>query len=385
MMNGLENLGQLSIEVGEILFGSFFLLIGIISIGIALIRRGKDFKILVWLALWTGIYGIRLLIDSKLVLLLFPIYLIPYFKFASVSISYIILIFGLLTWVELTQGLIKKYLIWMVYIATAIAAAGIGSYIFFNDANLFMLYNNLIAVSTLATFIIIIFFKNLSGKYLILPSRGILAVGISVFMVEALYSNLARFLGYKTIPLFGWIGFAVLIFSMAYAAAKMIFSNERKLNEIEKEMETARQIQKSILPKYLPGNNNLSIAASYYPMTAVAGDYYDFIEIDKNRTGFLIADVSGHGVPAALIASMIKVAMQSLTDYANDPGKLLKVLGNILFNQLNDQFVTVSYLFIDYEKQIAKYSAAGHPPLYYWNSAKVKIEQIKVMGYCRCN
>jgi len=58
MMNGLENLGQLSIEVGEILFGSFFLLIGIISIGIALIRRGKDFKILVWLALWTGIYGI---------------------------------------------------------------------------------------------------------------------------------------------------------------------------------------------------------------------------------------------------------------------------------------------------------------------------------------
>lgn len=273
----------------------------------------------------------------------------------------------------------------MVYIATAIAAAGIGSYIFFNDANLFMLYNNLIAVSTLATFIIIIFFKNLSGKYLILPSRGILAVGISVFMVEALYSNLARFLGYKTIPLFGWIGFAVLIFSMAYAAAKMIFSNERKLNEIEKEMETARQIQKSILPKYLPGNNNLSIAASYYPMTAVAGDYYDFIEIDKNRTGFLIADVSGHGVPAALIASMIKVAMQSLTDYANDPGKLLKVLGNILFNQLNDQFVTVSYLFIDYEKQIAKYSAAGHPPLYYWNSAKVKIEQIKVMGYCRCN
>ncbi|NMB80311.1 MAG: SpoIIE family protein phosphatase, partial [Ignavibacteria bacterium] len=345
MMNRIENLEQLSIEVGEIFFGSFFLLIGIISIGIALIRRGKDFKILVWLALWIGIYGIRLLIDSKLVLLLFPIYLIPYFKFASVSISYIILIFGLLTWVELTQGLIKKYLIWMVYIATAIAAAGIGSYIFLNDANLFMLYNNLIAVSTLATFIIIIFFKNLSGKYLILPSRGILAVGISVFMVEALYSNLVRFLGYKTIPLFGWIGFTVLIFSMAYAAAKMIFSNERKLIEIEKEMETARQIQKSILPKHLPGNNNLSIAASYYPMTAVAGDYYDFIEIDKNRTGFLIADVSGHGVPAALIASMIKVAMQSLTDYANDPGKLLKVLGNILFNQLNDQFVTASYLF----------------------------------------
>ena len=61
-----------------------------------------------------------------------------------------------------------------------------------------------------------------------------------------------------------------------------------------------------------PNINNLRISAAYRPMTAVAGDFYEFIPVDQNRVGFLVADVSGHGVPAALIASMIKVAMQSV-------------------------------------------------------------------------
>lgn len=380
MPNVIPDINQISIYVGEIFFGAIFLLIGLISAGIALIRRGRDLKILVWLALWTGVYGLRLLLESEAVRLLFPTYFLPYIKFTTVSISYLILIFALLTWIELTRGIVKQYLRIMVYIGIAIAVAGIGAFIVYKNANALMLYNNLVAAATLVSFIVIIFFKSLAGKYLILPNRGILALGISVFMIEALYSNLARFLNYKTLPFFGWFGFAILIFSMAYAAAKMIFSSERKLIEIENEMETARQIQKSILPKRVPDNKNFSIAASYYPMTAVAGDYYDFIETDNNRTGFLIADVSGHGVPAALIASMIKVAMQSVTDVANNPGLVLKTLGNILSNQLNDQFVTASYLFIDPEKQIARYSAAGHPPLYYWNSKTEKIEQIKSNG-----
>lgn len=380
MHNEIPDINQLSINVGEIFFSAVFLLIGLISAGIAMIRRGKDLKILVWLALWTGVYGLRLLLDSEAVKLLFPSYFLPYIKFITVSISYLILIFALLTWVELTRGIVRQYLRIMVYVGIAIAVAGIGSFAIYKNENQFMLYNNLIAATTLVSFIVIIFFKSLAGKYLILPNRGILATGISVFMVEALYSNLARFLDYKTMPYFGWIGFAILIFSMAYAAAKMIFTNERKLIEIENEMETARQIQKSILPKRFPENKNLSIAASYYPMTAVAGDYYDFIQIDKSRTGFLIADVSGHGVPAALIASMIKVAMQSVHSVADNPGLVLRTLGKILSNQLNDQFVTASYLFIDSEKQVARYSAAGHPPLFYWNSKTEIIEQIKSNG-----
>ena len=69
----------------------------------------------------------------------------------------------------------------------------------------------------------------------------------------------------------------------------------------------ARQIQSSILPQAMPRLARVTVAARYRPLAAVAGDFYDFLEIDERRLGVLLADVSGHGVPAALIASMVKV------------------------------------------------------------------------------
>jgi serine phosphatase RsbU (regulator of sigma subunit) len=65
------------------------------------------------------------------------------------------------------------------------------------------------------------------------------------------------------------------------------------------------------------------VAAAYEPMTAVAGDFYELLPVDRHRAGFLVADVSGHGVPATLIASMIKVAAQSVAASAPDPAGLL--------------------------------------------------------------
>ena len=80
----------------------------------------------------------------------------------------------------------------------------------------------------------------------------------------------------------------------------------RQLDAIRSELETARQIQLSILPQEIPQFTGLDIAARYIPMTSVAGDFYDFIVVDDRRIGILVADVSGHGMPAALIASMLK-------------------------------------------------------------------------------
>src|SRR6185369_12180851 len=96
------------------------------------------------------------------------------------------------------------------------------------------------------------------------------------------------------------------------------------------------------------------IAAAYYPMASVAGDFYEFVPIDDRRAGFLIADVSGHGVPAALIASMIKVAMHAVQSSAMNPGELLRGLNRILSPQLKGQFVTAGFLFIDLEGKIAR-------------------------------
>jgi serine phosphatase RsbU (regulator of sigma subunit) len=98
-------------------------------------------------------------------------------------------------------------------------------------------------------------------------------------------------------------------------------------------------------------------------MTAVAGDFYQFVGPDKNHLGILVADVSGHGVPAALISSMIKVAMQSVAVHAHDPAQVLGGLNRILWNEAHGQFASAAYVWIDTENRNALYSAAGHPPL----------------------
>lgn len=71
-------------------------------------------------------------------------------------------------------------------------------------------------------------------------------------------------------------------------------------------------------------------------MSQVAGDFYDFLVVDDDRLGVLIADVSGHGVPAALVASMVKVAIAAQAEHANAPAKVMGGLNFVLSGKLQD-------------------------------------------------
>lgn len=138
---------------------------------------------------------------------------------------------------------------------------------------------------------------------------------------------------------------------------------EHQLTAIRLELETARQIQLSILPQSAPAFAGLDIAATYVPMTSVAGDFYDFVVIDEHCLGILIADVSGHGMPAALIASMLKVAFATQSDYARDPARVLTGLNQALYGKFQGHYVTAAYTVIDTKNQTLRYAGAGHPPL----------------------
>jgi phosphoserine phosphatase RsbU/P len=137
----------------------------------------------------------------------------------------------------------------------------------------------------------------------------------------------------------------------------------RQLQTIQGEMDTARQIQLSILPPEVPAIAGLDIAARYIPMTSVAGDFYDFILIDEKRIGILIADVSGHGMPAALISSMLKIALDGQAAWATDPARVLAGLNHALCGKFKGHFVTAAYVVVDTEGQRLLYAGAGHPPL----------------------
>jgi serine phosphatase RsbU (regulator of sigma subunit) len=142
-----------------------------------------------------------------------------------------------------------------------------------------------------------------------------------------------------------------------------------QLTAINTELEMARQIQMSILPHSLPTLDGLQIAARFLPMTSVAGDFYDFILIDDKHIGVLIADVSGHGLPSALIASMLQVALTAQKAHAAEPAKVLSGLNQALFGKFTHNFVTSAYLFIDLENNRMRYAGAGHPPVLQWRKS----------------
>ena len=154
----------------------------------------------------------------------------------------------------------------------------------------------------------------------------------------------------------------------------------QQLLAIQKELETARLIQQSILPETIPQIEGLDIAARYVPMGSVAGDFYDFIPVDNKRVGILVADVSGHGMPAALIASMLKIALAAQAGHADDPARVLQGLNQALCGKFQHHYVTAAYAYIDMEKRTLKYGGAGHPPLLMWGNSSQAVRDVEENG-----
>jgi signal transduction histidine kinase/serine phosphatase RsbU (regulator of sigma subunit)/streptogramin lyase len=149
---------------------------------------------------------------------------------------------------------------------------------------------------------------------------------------------------------------------------------------IEQELNVARRIQQSILPATVPRLPHLDIQVRYQPMTSVGGDYYDFFEIDHQRLGILVADVSGHGVPAALIAAMIKIAFSVQKPNARSASMVLSSLNQTLWDRIGKQFLTASYVYLNLENRKLLHANAGHWPLLVWKKREQTLHKLKPDG-----
>jgi serine phosphatase RsbU (regulator of sigma subunit) len=163
-------------------------------------------------------------------------------------------------------------------------------------------------------------------------------------------------------------------------ATRRVLANERQLASVDEEMRAARQIQASILPHAMPQIEGLDIAVRYAPMKAVAGDFYNFHAIQPGGLGILVADVAGHGVPAALVASMVKVAVSLQSSDGANPEKVIATLNAILCREAQGQYASAIYFFIDEASRIARYSAAGHPPPLLWSRTTGKSAPLNENG-----
>ncbi len=132
----------------------------------------------------------------------------------------------------------------------------------------------------------------------------------------------------------------------------------KKNQEMSRELEMAQKIQNQLIPLI---HDHSNIGFYYKPMEMVGGDFFDFIELSEDELGIFLSDVSGHGVPAAFITSMIKSHIMQLDEVQKDPAAMLNHLNQALKDITANHFVTAFYGVYNKKTREFVYANAGHP------------------------
>lgn len=211
-----------------------------------------------------------------------------------------------------------------------------------------------------------------------MKGRPAIFVGLALFFITFSYDHLSH-LEHNAAHAEP-IGFLALTFCFGYVVSLRVAANETEWLTMRAEMSAAQKIQAAILPASMPRVAGFNVAARYAPMTAVAGDFYSVQGGQSGCVGIVVADVMGHGVPAALIASMVKVSVSSATERGERPGMILSDLNQTLCEEAPGQLVTAVYISLDGKSRTGKYAAAGHPPPLLWRNRTQQIQVLDLPG-----
>jgi sigma-B regulation protein RsbU (phosphoserine phosphatase) len=151
------------------------------------------------------------------------------------------------------------------------------------------------------------------------------------------------------------------------ATQNLVLSDEvaRAYAAIDRELQTVADMQRSLLPRELPKIAGLELAAHYQTSRRAGGDYYDFFELPDGQLGLLIADVSGHGTPAAVMMAVTHSIAHNHDGPPTPPSKLLEFINRNLsarYTTDSGTFVTAFYGIYDPRARVIRYSSAGHCP-----------------------
>jgi sigma-B regulation protein RsbU (phosphoserine phosphatase) len=350
--------------------GAAFVAVGVVSAVFAIIRRKQD-SLLIYFALFAALYGLRLWIQSSLLGITVQDSLF-YIRLRS-AIDYIILIPAFLFFSSL--GLPSRVDRLVAYTGMIVGTVLTVATFAFGNRAVYSVINSVVVIGAMTVLVLSKVLRTSLAE--IGRDFRVIRRGLLIFAAFVLWDNLKGLLSMSA-PRIEPFGFIAFLGSLGYVTARRTLVRDQQLSEIKKELEVARRIQLSILPAEFPSSPHFQVAARYVPMTSVAGDFYDYIVADNRQAGLLIADVSGHGVPAALIASMVKLAAASQRPIAADPSRLLAGMNAVLLGNTQDQFVTAAYVHLDSESRELRYSAAGHPPMLLLRNGR--ITEIKENG-----
>ncbi len=146
--------------------------------------------------------------------------------------------------------------------------------------------------------------------------------------------------------------------------------------EIKEQLEMAKIVQDSIIPKVFPETGLLDIYGRYYPMDDLGGDYYDVIKLSEDKIIFVIADVSGHGAGAALVTTMMKVSFRNNSVPNKTTGEIIESVNKELLQIISGtgHYLTAFVCSIDLITGKMEYTNAGHNEIYFLNGHSEIVE-----------
>jgi len=153
-----------------------------------------------------------------------------------------------------------------------------------------------------------------------------------------------------------------------YSMRSQIEASYRLLREkeaLERDLEIARDVQRELLPRSVPTIAGLELTGVCIPATGVGGDYYDYLPVTDNRIGLVIGDVSGKGIPAALLMAGLQASVRGLAHATAPPSEVNRRLNEMVYGSTSDaRYATFFYAMYDVDRRRLTFSNAGHyPPL----------------------
>jgi sigma-B regulation protein RsbU (phosphoserine phosphatase) len=210
--------------------------------------------------------------------------------------------------------------------------------------------------------------------------RPVIFAGLAVFFLTFAYDHISQlWLGNMRTTLEP-LGFVILTICLGYVVSRRVAANQAEWIYMADEMRAARRIQAALLPPSMPSSAGVSVSARYAPVTAVAGDFYGFPRSGHQWMDIIVADVVGHGVPAALVASMVKVSVFSVSQDRTCPHESIAVLNTVLCEQVSGQYATAVYMSLRGDLGVGWYSSAGHPPPLLWRRRSQTLESLDEGG-----
>ncbi len=390
-------------QADRIVLGFIFLFTAVVAFLIFLKNRGPNFYSALAFAILSASQGILVVFGSDLTILFF---VNPVIAEKITLLAIIFFPVGLFLFIEKTIGPGYKSIIrrsWQVFLAMSVLAI----LSFITGIRLPMIAIVLIRSSILLVSIAAALAELVRAIVKGSREARVISIGLIIFGISAVFDGSELVQGPRhEIQLSHW-GYFILMLLMGYLLYRAFESGQRKLKRyseeleekseilqelnrtleekvqerteelieknrelnsknqtledrnrvIENEISMARKIQQQLIPSRDPSEG---ICSLYRPMYQVGGDFFDFIDLGPGKTGFFISDVSGHGIPAALITSMVKMTILQAEATHRDPAALLRYLNEALFGQTGDNFITAFYGIIDFVGNSMVYSNAGH-------------------------